>query len=129
VDVLGDNSVRLNNLNHRKVRRPFSKKKEVIVKWSYSKKELGLKREFLAAMNYNHNQILLHCKKSATLEHLLNIFFHEYQHSQQSSFLYGYYSRVAKTGYWNHPLEKEANDFADMMVPLYWKENSWKFEK
>jgi hypothetical protein len=129
IDRVGDNSVRLNNINFREVRNPFSKKRELLLRWSYSRKELGLKREYLALMDYHTNQIKLYCRKKATLGITLDTLFHEYRHSQQSSYLYGYYTRVEKIRYYEHPLERDANEFAEKMVPIYWQENSWKFEK
>lgn len=129
IERTGDNSVRLNNINFRKVRNPFSKKRELLLKWSYSRKELGLKREYLALMDYNTNVIKLYCSRSATLGTILDTLFHEYRHSQQSSYLYSYYIRKEHIGYYEHPLEKDANEFAEEMVPKYWQENSWKFEK
>lgn len=129
IDKVGDNSVRLNNVSFQKLRSPFSKKRELLLRWSYSRKELGLKRDYLALMDYKTNQIKLYCKKSATLKATLDTLFHEYKHSQQSSYLYVYYLRRERVSYYEHPLEKEANEFAEKMVPIYWQENSWKFER
>jgi hypothetical protein len=129
IDTVGDNSVRLNNVNFREVRNPFSKKRELLLRWSYSRKELDLRREYLALMDYSTNQIKLYCRKKATLGVTLDTLFHEFRHSQQSSYLYGYYTRREKLGYYEHPLERDANEFAEKMVPIYWQENSWKFEK
>lgn len=129
IERVGDRSIELNNTNYRDARRPFSKKKMLLLRWSYVKKELGLKREYLAAMNYISNEIKLHCNKKATLGTILDHLFHEYCHSQQSSYLYAYYIRQVRIGYYEHPLEREANEFAEKMVPIYWQENSWKFEK
>lgn len=128
VDRVGDRSVKLNNTSYREVRRPFSKKRVLLLKWSYNKKELGLKKEYLAVMDYFSNEIKLHCSKKFTLRTILDHLFHEYCHSQQSSYLYAYYTRRLKLPYDQHPLEREANEFAEKMVPLYWQENSWKFE-
>lgn len=127
ISEVGDNSVRLNNLNYSKLREPFSKKKELIVKWSYRKKDLDLKRDYLAVMDWKRNEIRLHCNKLHTLQTTLETFFHEYCHSQQSSSLYAYYINKLRINYYEHPLEKEANEFAEKMVPLYWINNSWKF--
>jgi hypothetical protein len=129
VDKVGDNSVRLNNINFRKVRNPFSKKRELLLRWSYSRKELGLKREYLALMDYRTNQIKVHCRRNASLGTILDLLFHEYRHSQQSSYLYVYHTRREKIGYYEHPLERDAIEFAEKMVPVYWQESSWKFEK
>jgi hypothetical protein len=129
IERVGDNSVKLNNINYSENRRPFSKKKMLLLRWSYSREELGLKRDFLAVMEYTTNQIKLYCDRRATLGTILNHLFHEYCHSQQSSYLYAYYTRRVKVNYYQHPLEREANEFAEKMTPIYWQENSWKFEK
>lgn len=129
IERVGDRSVKLNNTNCSRNRRPFSKKKVLLLRWSYSKKELGLKKDMLAVMDYPSNQIKLHCNRNATLGTILDHLFHEYCHSQQSSYLYAYYVRRVRIGYYEHPLEREANEFAEKMMPIYWQENSWKFEK
>ena len=128
IERVGDRSVELNNTNYRKLRSPFSKKKQILLRWSYNRKELDFKRSYLALMDYKTNVIKLYCDKHTTLGFTLDSFFHEYCHSQQSSYTYAYYTRRLRVGYAEHPLEREANEFAKKMVPLYWQENSWKFE-
>ena len=130
--VEGDNSLNTNKLNYHRspyhLRRILTKH-TLSLKWSYNAKDLWKEKNYLALMDYRNNQILLHCKQSLTLRTVLENLFHEYCHSQQSSFSYVYYTRRAKIGYWDHPLEIEANEFAARTVPKYWLENSWKFEQ
>lgn len=133
LDRTEDKSVLLNNVNYTKsyspIRRIVSKKKELTIHWSYKSKELNLRRGHLAIMEYGTNSILLHCRKNDTLVYTLDTLFHEFCHSQQSGYLYAYYVRRKRVNYHEHPLEIEANEFAAKTVPLYWTENSWKFEQ
>ena len=128
-----DKSVLFNNVNYIKsyspIRRITSKKKELTIRWSYRSKELDLSKGHLALMEYGTNSILLHCRKNDTLTYTLDSLFHEFCHSQQSGYLYAYYVRRKRVNYHDHPLEIEANEFATKTVPLYWTENSWKFEQ
>lgn len=124
---VGDNSEVLTSLKKKsKITTPWNRR-GLSVHWSYYRKNLKLKRDYLAAMHWSTNQIHLHCNKKHTLKATLEIFFHEYCHSQQNSYIYNYYSTVLKVPYDRHPLEREANEFAEKMVPRYWQENSWKF--
>lgn len=128
VAEFGDNSVKLNNLNFSERRKPFSKKRQIIFKWSYSRNELRLKKGYLAVMHWDHNELHVHCNREFSLATILELLFHEFCHSQQSGLLYSYYRKAYKMGYYEHPMEREANEFADKIVPKYWQENSWKFE-
>jgi hypothetical protein len=122
IDKFGDNSIELNKVNYTRKHsaiRPFVFKHQLTYAWSYNPKALdwhyyGQWAEYRSA----DNRICLHCNKKSTLQFVLECLFHEYQHSQQSMFRYAY----PTISYINHPLEKEANDFAAEVVPLFWKD-------
>ena len=88
--------------------------------WSYNARLLRWKyvKGHLAQYDPSPNTIYLHCNKKKTLGFTLDCLFHEFKHTQQNMRAYSYF----KGSYWNHPMEKEANDFATEWLPVFWKE-------
>lgn len=123
IERFGDRSVELNKIHRSRkasLIRPYIFKQHLTYSWSYHPKELRWKyvKGNLAQYDANPNTIYLHCIKKKTLEFTLDCLFHEFKHTQQDMRAYVYF----KGSYWNHPLEKEANDFATEWLPVFWKE-------
>jgi len=123
VQKFGDESVLRNKLNYTKKHSPLKRcvfKHKLTYSWSSSPKTLArlYKKGYLGLYTPKTNTIYLYCDRRQTLELTLKCLFHEYRHTQQSMAEYGYY----KGSYEEHPLEKDANDFADEWLPIYWKE-------
>lgn len=95
------------------------------LKWSYNSKQLWKRGNYYGLMDYPSNTILIYCKQSYTLKEVLGTILHEYCHSQQPRQLYYY----LKVDYWRHPLEKEADEFADHYLKIYSNQKGWKFEE
>ena len=127
---VGDRSKQINKLNYRrkKAARKGTSKHNLKLQWSYYRKHLKLGKGSIAEMDFNTNRISIYCSKKFSLEYVLDSLLHEYCHSQQSSKLYMYYVIKEKVDYEDHPLEKEAIDFAAKWLPRYWKERGWKFK-
>jgi len=128
---VGERSKQVNKYNYRKGKaaKRISTKHNLKLHWSYYRKHLKMQKDSIAEMDFNTNTISIYCSKKYSLEFVLDSLLHEYCHSQQSSKLYTYYIVKKKVDYDNHPLEKEAVDFAAKWLPRYWKARSWKFKK
>lgn len=119
IDTFGDGSNLLNKTNYRKKQSPLKHitfKHDLNLIWSY--KPFNLPWYYYgqyAEYNTVGNSILIHCSKKFTLGFALDSLFHEFKHSQQSMSMYQHF----RGSYENHPLEKEANDFAAEWVPVY----------
>ena len=129
IQKFGDESVIKNKLNYTKKYsslKPYIFKHKLTYNWSYNPKTLAWKynKDYLGLYTCKTNTIYLYCDRRQTLDLTLRCLFHEYRHTQQSMAEYGYY----KGCYWAHPLERDANDFADEWLVKYWEESGWKFE-
>jgi hypothetical protein len=122
-DTFGDRSIELNKTpasrrNCAYLRRFFSKCPLTLV-WDYNPCNLpwhhydGQCGEY----NTNSNYIIVHVNKKEDLAYSLDTLFHEYRHSQQSMYLYTFIA----ANYENHPLEKDAEEFAKEQVPIFWE--------
>lgn len=123
VDRFEDRSIELNKVHRSRkasLLRPYLFKQPLTYSWSYNARLLRWKyvKGHLAQYDPEPNTIYLHCNKKKTLEFTLDCLFHEYKHTQQHMRAYSYF----KGSYWNHPMEKEANDFATEWLPVFWKE-------
>ena len=122
IERFGDRSVELNKIHRSRkasLIRPYLLKHHLTYSWSYNARLLRWKyvKGHLAQYDPEPNTIYLHCNKKKTLEFTLDCLFHEYKHTQQDMRAYSYF----KGSYWNHPMEKEANDFATEWLPVYWE--------
>jgi hypothetical protein len=117
-----------NNLNFTKkytTWKSYSNPDTLQVKWAYKTKSLWRQGDFYGLMDYTSNTILLYCKSSYTMKEVLGTLLHEYCHSQQPRQLYHY----LKVDYWNHPMERQADEFADLYLKKYSELQGWKFEE
>lgn len=66
-----------------------------------------------AVSGEQHNTVLLlNTRVAYSIESLVDSICHEWCHLLQDMKLYNWYSRRLKAGYWKHPLEIEAREFA-----------------
>jgi hypothetical protein len=126
IDTFGDKSNENNKPNYTKKKSYFRSliyKHDLTLVWDYKPHAIpwfyyGQYAEYDAAFN----SIRIHCNKKHTLEFVLDSLFHEYKHSQQHIALYSYH----KVDYSDHPMEKEANEFAIECIPIFWEYYSQK---
>lgn len=99
-------------LKPRKGVRWCSKVTKPSIRWAYlNKNTFGQcpsdNRSLVLQLNYNI---------AYTKEELIDTVAHEYRHMMQDYRLYAWYSNREKTGYWNHPLERDARSFAEQVL-------------
>lgn len=100
---------------------PVVPKKEL--KWATKVRCAGIRwgkmpKDWGGYCDWTHNGLMmtLSWSKTYTKEELVDAIAHEYRHMMQSPKLYRWISYRCKSGYWEHPLEKDARAFAEKIL-------------